>query len=242
MRLQKRSRRGVTPIAAVILTLICSSTSACAAKQTSDIRAQHPPKQKVETTGQSSANVGYEPHPEINVGCLYSRMANPQESFGYFFAKDTSNDIHMSEEADVTPQVIDGSFRAEGNEHPFPFHGVRSNSQSWTTAVSHVTPSSEMSNVIDVLLNSSAIKREGNKEPVNGYDTIHYSIDTTRWSETERQRLQSSLGLGASGTEKGDAWVTAEGCPVKLVLDTESIENDSRVIESVHYEESMVKN
>ncbi|HZQ21874.1 MAG TPA: hypothetical protein VFA89_03665 [Terriglobales bacterium] len=224
------------------MTLICSSTTAWAAKQKFDIRAQHPPKQKVEATGKSNASVGYESHPEINVGCLHSRMENPQESFSYFFAKDTSNDIHVSQEADVTPKVIDGRFRAEGNEHAFPFHGVRSNSQSWTTAVFHVTGSSEMSNVIGVLLNSSAIKREGNKEPVNGYDTIHYSIDTTRWSEAERERLQSSLGLGAAGTEKGDAWVTAEGCPVKLVLDTESIENDGRVIESVHFEESMVKN
>lgn len=229
--------------AAVLLALVYTNTAACGAKPHSPVHAQFLPGQAMQTAAPSKAPTpAGKPDPEINLGCLQSRLENPPDSYSYYFAKDTSNDIHVSQEADITPQTMDGRFRAEGNEHAFSLHGVHSNPQNWAAAVSHLTAASDLSGIVGVLLHSSAIKREGDMQKINGYDVIPYSIDTTRWSAAERQRLQSSLGLGAKGTEKGSVWVTADGCPVKLVLDTESFGNDGEVIESIHYEESLIKN
>ena len=80
------------------------------------------------------------------------------------------------------------------------------------------------------------MQRETDGGKVNGYDTIHYSIDTARFSATERQIL-----LKPGDFEKGDAWVTSIGCPIKLTLDSELHRNDGTLIEKLHYEEAMVK-
>ncbi|HZQ66980.1 MAG TPA: hypothetical protein VFA68_00565 [Terriglobales bacterium] len=87
---------------------------------------------------------------------------------------------------------------------------------------------------------NSAMQRESDGGPVNGYQTIHYSIDTARWDATTR-KIVGDFAVGPGGYDKGDAWVTADGCPVKLILDDEMHKKDGSFLEKVHYEEAMVK-
>ena len=76
--------------------------------------------------------------------------------------------------------------------------------------------------------------REGS-EKMNGYDTTKYSVDTTRLDAS-----QTSIMLGAGSFIKGTAWVTSDGCPVKMTLDEELHQSDGSVAK-VHYQEDIVK-
>ena len=76
-------------------------------------------------------------------------------------------------------------------------------------------------------------------EDKNGYQTVKYSIDTTRGSMTEQGLFKTVLGPG--GFEKGTVWATSQGCPVQIVLDQELYANDGSSLGKAHYEEAMVK-
>lgn len=176
--------------------------------------------------------------PGINLDCVYSHLQNPPESFHYVYKKDASGAPSVDQEADVTPQMIDG-FRKKPDGTPQPVHGVRSDPQSWQTALASLTGISGMASAIALIHNNDAQRRETDGGPLNGYQTIHYSIDTSRWDAITSKMLGGTIGPG--GFEKGDAWVTAEGCPVKLVLDSEMHKHDRSLLEKVHYEEAMIK-
>ena len=175
-------------------------------------------------------------NPGIDLNCVYDRLQSPTESFSYSFTKDTSDDEHLSQEADITPQSIDGRSRSIGTDHAAPFQAMRSNQQDWQGALIHLTAISGMSSTIALVNHNSAMKLEPDGQNTNGYDTIHYSIDTARFDATESRML-----LSPGDSEKGDAWVTSKGCPVKLVLDSELHRRDGSLIDKIHYEESMVK-
>src|SRR3954462_5540459 len=49
--------------------------------------------------------------PGINLQCVMDHIQNPADSFHYSYRKDASD--HVVQEADVTPQTIDGSFTNE---------------------------------------------------------------------------------------------------------------------------------
>jgi hypothetical protein len=160
-------------------------------------------------------------------------IQNPPEAFHYSYNKESSNPVH--EEADITPQTIDGNFK--NNSASSPIHGVHSDAASWQGAWSSLMGISGMSSAIALVRNSSATVREG-PEKVNGYDATKYSIDTVRGNDSEKSLYQSVLGTG--GFQKGTAWVTAQGCPVKLVMDSELHGKDGSV-EKIHYEVAMVR-
>jgi hypothetical protein len=94
-----------------------------------------------------------------------------------------------------------------------------------------------MSSAVALVKSGSVIQSEG-AEKVNGYDTTKYSVDTSR-ADTAEQGLYRAT-LGSDGFEKGTWWVTADGCPVKLSLDSELHSNNGSV-EKLHYEEAMVQ-
>jgi hypothetical protein len=73
---------------------------------------------------------------------------------------------------------------------------------------------------------------------LNGYDTIRYSIDTARGDAEELGLYKTTLGEG--GFERGTVWVTQQGCPVKLMIDSETHSQGAGVAKS-HYEEAMVR-
>lgn len=169
----------------------------------------------------------------IDLNCVIDHIQNPPEAFHYSYVKQSSNPVE--EEADITPQSIDGSFKNSSAARPL--HGVRSDPQSWQAAWSGLMGISGMSSTIAIIRNGSAIKQEGS-EKVNGYDTVKYSIDTVHADAAEQGLYRIVLGQG--GFEKGTAWVTSQGCPVRLVLDEELHANNGDV-ESVHYEVAMTR-
>ena len=187
--------------------------------------------QPAATKANNAANSGS--GPGIDLNCVVDHLQNPRESFHYLYKKDSSNPVHQ--EADVSPQTIDG-FRTQFDGSQQPLHATRSDQQSWQMALVGLTGISGMSSTVAMINHNSAMQRESDGGQVNGYDTIHYSIDTARFSATERQML-----LSPGEFEKGDAWVTSTGCPVKLTLDSELHNKDGSLIEKLHYEEAIVK-
>ena len=180
------------------------------------------------------------PDPRLNLDCVYTRLQKPPESFHYVYKKDSSDGYKVDQEADFTPQTIDG-FRVQPDGSQKPLHAVSSDPSAWQAALAGLTGISGMSGTVSTFNNTSAMKRESDGGLVNGYQTVHYSIDTARWDETTRQML-GNFALGPGGSDKGDVWVTSEGCPVKLVLDDEMHKKDGSLLAKTHYEEAMVKN
>lgn len=227
-----RSVNAVMSIGIIVAGLM--TVSACSSNSGSKARGERMGKEdSARSAGTSAAPAKADPG--INLDCIYEHLQNPPESFHYTYKKDTSENVHVDQEADITPQTIDG-FRGQPDGSHTRVHGARSDSESWQSALANLTAVSGMSSTVAIVNHSSAMKREPDGGQVNGYDTIHYSIDTARFDATERSML-----LKPGEFEKGDAWVTSEGCPVKLALDSELHRNDGSLIEKLHYEESMVK-
>lgn len=182
------------------------------------------------TDTKAASTPGY----DIDLNCVFDSIQKPTEAFHFSYHK-ADPDNPVEEDADITPQTIDGSFKNSGGSHPL--HGVRSDQQSWQTAYSGLMGVSGMSSTIALVRNGSAVQKEGN-EQVNGYQTVKYSVDTSRADSAEQALYKSTLGDG--GFEKGTWWVNAQGCPVKLSLDSEMhLRNGS--VDKTHYDISMVK-
>ena len=175
------------------------------------------------------------PGGHIDVLCIGDLISNPPESFHYSYRY---SDMSGSGEkdADITPQVMDIRVKDKSGSHSF--HGVHSNEDSWNSAVIDLSNlnMTAMSSRLDSLNNTSAIVRQG-AEPMNGYDTTKYSIDTGNASSSERQKFDFLFGAGSF--EKGTAWVPADGCVVKLVLDEAVQINGS--LKNAHYEIQRIK-
>jgi hypothetical protein len=217
-------KRGVLATAGLALLTVSACRSGPASKNAEEKSGAQP---NPAATARGSGDPG------IDLNCVIDHIQNPPEAFHYSYNKESSNPVH--EEADMTPQTIDGSFK--NNSASRSFHGVRSDAASWQSAWSGLMGISGMSSAVALVRNSSATVREG-LEKVNGYDAIKYSIDTARGTAEEKALYQGVVGRG--GFEKGTAWITAQGCPVKLVLDSELHPNNGSV-EAIHYEEAMVR-
>ena len=171
--------------------------------------------------------------PGIDLNCIIDQIHNPTDSFHYSYKKDGPNSV--DEEADITPQSIEGSFKNDSISQPV--HGVRSEKDSWQTASMGLMGVSGMSSTIALVNHNSAMVPEGT-EKMNGYDATRYSIDTARGNAAETALYTNTLGAG--GFEKGTAWVTSQGCPVKLSLDSEMhLRNGS--VDKAHFEIEMTK-
>jgi hypothetical protein len=215
---------GVLAAAGFALLAVSACKSGPASKTTDGKSGAQP---NSAATAQGGGDAG------INLNCVMDHIQNPPEAFHYSYNKESSNPVH--EEADITPQTIDGSFK--NNSASSPIHGVHSDAASWQGAWSGLMGISGMSSAIALVRNNSATVREG-PEKTNGYDATKYSIDTARGTDTEKSLYQSVLGKG--GFQKGTAWVTTQGCPVKLVMDSELHGNDGSV-EKIHYDVAMVR-
>ena len=231
------SMRRVYPLIVMVATAASlSSLLGCNSKPAANLSKEQAPT----GNGQSrSAGAQTGSDPGIVLNCVYERLQNPPESFHYVYKKTVSDGSSVHQEADISPQTIDG-FRAQQDGSQQPIHAAHSDSQGWQAALAGLTGISGMSSTVSTINHNSAMQRESDGGQVNGYQTIHYSIDTARWDETTRQML-GNFALGPGGYDKGDAWVTAEGCPVRLILEDEMHKNDGSFLEKVHYEEEMVK-
>ena len=214
----------------LILIAVMLATSACTSSSKVPSGGE-----KAQAQAHGSATGAAATNPGIDLNCVLDHLQNPPESFHYLYKKDTSDNNHVHQEADVSPQPIAG-FRMNPDNTQDPLHATRSDQQSWRAAIAGLTGISGMASTVAIVNHSSAMKREPDSGKVNGYDVIHYSIDTARFDEAERRIL-----LSPGDSEKGDVWVTSQGCPVKLALDSELHRRDGSLIEKIHYDESMVK-
>jgi|SRR5579885_312035 len=209
----------VVAVAAFILLSGCNS----APSKTVDLTSESTQKSVVTTKNGAG--------PDIDLNCVSNYIQNPPESFHYSFKAVSDNP--WEEEADVTPQQIDGSFSNNSLPGPQHFHGTPREASSNLMAIGR------MASLFAMVHSSSAVVNEGPEKGVNGYDTVKYSIDTARGTPTEQSLYKSILGPG--GSEKGIVWVTSQGCPVRIVLDEELHAKDGSQLGKAHYEEAMVR-
>lgn len=210
--------------------ILCTAILCCFVGCTSNKSASNSESHETGAKNQAASAPNY----NLDLNCVFDSIQKPTEAFHYSYHK-TDPDNPVEEDADVTPQTIDGSFKNNSGTHPI--HGVRTDQQSWQMAYSGLMGVSGMSSTIALVRNGSAVQKEGN-EQVNGYQTVKYSVDTSRADSVEQSLYKSTLGDG--GFEKGTWWVNAQGCPVKLSLDTETHLNNGNV-QKTHYEIAMVK-
>jgi hypothetical protein len=209
----------------VVVLLAFGLLSGCNSASSKTAHSRSEPSQESLTTAKNSAS------PDIDLNCVINHIQNPPESFHYTFKAESDNP--WKEEADVTPERIDGSFSNNSLPTPQPFHGTPREASSNLMAIGR------MASLFATVRNTSAVVNEGGETGVNGYSTVKYSIDTGRAGATE-QALYKCI-LGPAGSETGNVWVTSHGCPVRLVLDEELHAKDGSLLDKVHYEEAMVK-
>jgi len=191
-------------------------------------------KPDVATKDKNTANVrANASDPGIDLNCVMDHIQNPPEAFHYSYVKQSDNPVE--EQADITPQTIDGMFKNASASRTL--HGDRSDRENWQAAWTGLMGISGMSSTIALVNHSSATVKEG-PEKVNGYDAVKYSIDTSRGDAVEQGLYRSVLGAG--GFQKGTVWTIPPGCPVKLSLDSEMHLRNGN-IDKIHYEEAMVR-
>jgi hypothetical protein len=175
-------------------------------------------------------------HPAINVNCIGDRIANPRDSFHYSFkAIDEQNTVNK--EAEVTPQTMDITIQQAGRSNNY--HGIKSNQTSWDSAVLDLSGSgmTVMIARLDFIKDTSSLKHAGDGT-INGYSAAHYSIDTANANSSDRQTFATMFGSGTY--DKGDLWVAAEGCPIKLDLD-EARQQPNGSVAKTHFEVNFIK-
>ena len=171
----------------------------------------------------------------IDVNCVGNHIESPPEAFHYSFKSSVGGSV--DKEAEITPQSMNVTIQDKSGAHKY--HGVRSDEASWNNAVLSLSGSgfTVMSARVDSIKNKSAVVRAGT-EPMNGYQTTKYSIDTTHANSSELRAYEAFFGSGSY--DKGTIWVTADGCPVKLILDEATRQADGHV-DQLHYELDMIK-
>jgi hypothetical protein len=190
-------RRVSVVIAAATIAVALVSALGCTSKPGSKSPDEKTTEQEPSAkTGNQSVAAQSDAGPGINLNCIYDRLKDPPESFHYVYKKNDADGSNVDQEADVTPQAIDG-FRLQPDGSQQPIHAQRSDQQSWQAALAGLTGISGMSGTVSTINHNSAMQRESDGGQVNGYQTIHYSVDTARWDATTRQCLVALLWVRA---------------------------------------------
>jgi len=167
---------------------------------------------------------------DIDLNCIVRHIQSPPESFHYSF-NDVSDNA-WQEDAEVTPQNIDGSFTNSFLPARQQFHGPPQQVSSNLMAIGR------MASIFSTVHSTSAVVNQG-AEKKNGYDTVKFSIDTARGNNAEQGLFKTVLGPG--GFERGNVWVTSQGCPIQITLDEEIHRKDGSTAGKAHYEEAMTR-
>ena len=162
--------RAVLGVALIAAPACSGSRSASDTRQAAD--------QSASASGGNGAATTSGANPGIDLNCLFDRVQNPPEAFHYSFTHD-SGSAFVAEDADLTPQQIDGTLKDRSGAVTKTFHGVRSDPAGWQAAWSNLTAVSSASSTFALVRGTDATVRQG-EEQVNGYDTVKYSIDTTQ--------------------------------------------------------------
>jgi hypothetical protein len=167
---------------------------------------------------------------DIDLNCVVRHIQSPPEPFHYSF-NDVSDNA-WQEDAEVTPQNIEGSFTNSFLPARQQFHGPPQQVSSNLMAIGR------MASIFSTVHSTSAVVNQGT-EKKNGYDTVKFSIDTARGNSPEQGLFKTVLGPG--GFERGNVWVTSQGCPVQITLDEEIHRKDGSTAGKAHYEEAMTR-
>ena len=167
----------------------------------------------------------------INVMCIGEHINNPPESFHYSY-KFTNASGTQESQADITPRSMEIVRKDGTGSHSY--HGVRSDEQSWNSAVLDLSSLriTGLSARLQSLNHTSALSSKGS-ESINGYNANAFGIDTTGAKAKDKEQYETLFGKGSF--EKGTAWMGADGCIVKLILD-ESITQTNGTVDKGHYE------
>src|SRR6266568_8805866 len=173
---------------------------------------------------------------KVDINCLGDHVSNPSDSFHYSF-KATDEQNAVDKEAEVTPQTMVVTIQDKSGSHTY--HGTRSDEGSWGRAVLDLSGwgMTVMTARVAFIEDTSALRRIGD-EPMNGYNTTQYSIDTTSGNTSDAQTFRTMFG--AASYDKGTVWVGARGCPVKLILDEVTQQNNGS-IDKRHFEIAVSK-
>src|SRR5436190_566771 len=152
---------------------------------------------------------------KIDVMCIADRINTPTYPFHYSYKYDGSFG-QVEKEADITPQTMEITIKDKSGLRSF--HGVRSDEQSWNNAVINLSNLSipAMASRLGSLDGTSAVVQNG-PEAINGYSTTKYAIDTANANSADKKRWETLVSQGSF--EQGTAWIPADGCAVKLILD-----------------------
>jgi hypothetical protein len=172
----------------------------------------------------------------MDINCLADHLENPPESYHYSF-KSSDGQNAVDKEADIALQTMDITIQDNSGSHKF--HGDRSKEGSWDSALMDLSGSglTVMTARVAFIENTSALKRIGD-EPMNGYSTKQYSIDTTSGNASDAQTFRTMFG--AASYDKGNVWIGARSCPVKLILDEVTQQNNGNV-DKHHFEIAVSK-
>jgi hypothetical protein len=88
---------------------------------------------------------------------------------------------------------------------------------------------------------SSSAKPENHSGSAQSGALLVDVVEGFNWGVTSASWSTLNPSDGPGGSEKGDAWVMGDGCPVRLILDDEMHNKNGSLLEKVHYEEEMVK-
>jgi len=188
----------------------------------------------------SGAKASNDPGASIDLSsavmCIGDRISNPAEAFHYSYKYLDATGTVRNDEADITTQTADISVQDKSGTHKY--HGIRSDEGSWNRAVLDLAHLgfTAMTGRLVPLQATSAIAQQGS-ESINGYSTTKYAIDTDNAGSADKKKIQTLLGNGSF--EKGTAWVAADGCAAKLVLD-EGVSRDGSINKD-HFELARVK-
>lgn len=215
------------------VSLALATAAACSSGSSTNTRNQN-----ASAAPAAASNAVQSASPRIELNCLVARLQNPPDSFHYSY-KYTGTSNAVDEEADITPQLIDGTIQNTVGAGSAPMtnkiHALRSDDSGWRVATGSLGMSvSGMSLGIALMYHSPAVAQSQGTESVNGYSATKYSFDTGRGSMAE-----NGIMLGQGGFMKGTIWALPDGCPVKMVLDDE-VHNGNQVNKD-HYEENVVK-
>lgn len=168
-------------------------------------------------------------NPGINLQCAAESIRNAPGPFHWSYRKIVPPLTNADWEVDITPSSVIGSVTDSSGTRLI--HGIRSENTSWNTSVAMLTDELPGS-TFALVNNSSAVVRAGT-ETVDGKGTIWYTIDTSHDIAADAALIRNVLG--PSGFVKGSAWVNAQGCPIKFVLDVRQYYKDG-TLHKEHYE------
>jgi hypothetical protein len=132
-------RRVSVVIAAAAITVALASALGCTSKPGSKSPEAKTTEQGPSAkTGDHSVAAQSDADPGINLNCIYDRLKDPPESFHYVYKKNDADGSNVDQEADVTPQAIDG-FRLQPDGSQQPIHTQCSDRQSWQAALAGLT-------------------------------------------------------------------------------------------------------